>query len=188
MDVTMADIFGVLGDPRKWPKDNKPIKVETAAEYRARREREAEEDREIRQLIDEAMEGRAARHHAGERQRNEAAISAYVDQLLADELIRIGEKKLPSKKKRDEYMATFRECAEWCRETGVNWLPAAGPVIFAWLAHDHAPEKVAQRTRALRFVYESSREYLDTSYIAAAERWARIVNKKKENESGKENS
>jgi len=180
-------VFGVLGDPRKWKRG--PIKVETTAEYRARREREAKEDREVRELIDEAMNGRAARHHAGERQRNEAAISSYVNDILADELLRIEDKKMPVPKTRDKYMATFGEFTEWCRANGVDWLPAAGPVIFLWLVEDRRPDLVAQRTRALRFVYEVSREFLDEPYLAAAERWARIkLKNEKENEDGKENS
>src|SRR5262249_14782325 len=125
----------------------------------------------------EAMQGRAARHHAGERRANEAKLAAEVDQLLMDELIRISEKKLPSERTRDKLMKTWREFTDWCRSQGVDALPASGPWMFAWLAHDSAPEKVAQRTRALRFVFDVSREYLDERYIAAAERWARIVKK-----------
>src|SRR5262245_12026425 len=135
-------------DPSKWPKDSKPIKVETAAEYRARRTREDEEDRQIRELINEAMEGRAAKLHAGERQANEAKIASYVDQMLADELITIVEKRMPSESVRQKYIDTFKEFSTFCREDGVDALPASGPVMFSWLVHDYAPEKVTQRTRA----------------------------------------
>src|SRR5262249_8679919 len=180
MDV-MTEIFGVLGDPRKWSK--KPIRVKTTDEIRAEQEEYRKYEREVEQLIDEAIQGRAAKHLAGERQANEAKIASYVDQLLADELITIVEKKFPPEKVRQKYIETFREFWTWCRENGVDALPASGPVMFSWLVHDSAPEEVAQRTRALRFVHEISREYLDTSYIAAAERWARVTNKtKKESE------
>src|SRR5215831_11836912 len=175
----MTERFGVLGDPRKWKKG--PVKRQTAAEIRAEWE-------EHRALIHEALEGRAGRHHEGERQHNEAAIASYVDQVIADELLRIEEKRLPPEKVRDKYLETFREFQTFCRENGVGWLPAAGPTMFLWLVSDCAPEKCSQRIRALRFMHDVSREYIDERYIAAAERWARLKSKtKKENEDGKEN-
>src|SRR5262249_49129058 len=186
MDV-MTEIFGVLGDPRKWSK--KPIRVKTTDEIRAEQEEYRKYEREVEQLIDEAKQGRAAKHLAGERQANEAKIASYVDQMLADELIMIVEKRMPSETVRQKYIETFKDFATWCRSQGVEALPAAGPVIFLWLVQDRRPELVAQRARALRFVFEVSRAFLDEPYIAAAERWARLKSKtKKENESDKESS
>ena len=183
----MTETFGVLGDPRKWSK--KPIRVKTKDEIRAEWEEHRKYEREVEQLIDEAIQGRAAKHLAGERQANEAKIASYVDQMLADELITIVEKRMPSENVRQKYIETFKEFSTFCRENGVDALPASGPVMFDWLVHDSAPEKVTQRTRALRFVHEISREYFDESYIVAAERWARIKPKnEKENEDGKENA
>jgi|SRR5262249_17144485 len=153
---------GLLGgDPSK---KGKPFKMLSSEEQR-------ELDKEIQELIDEALGGRAARHLRGERQKNEAEIAAFVDQLLADELISVEEKKLPPEKTRNKYMATFREFAEWCRTNGVDAL---------WLVQ--APDKIAQRVRALRYVFDISREHLDERYIATAERYARIVKTKTEKE------
>src|SRR5262245_12612421 len=125
-------------------------------------EEQRRHEREVQELIEEALEGRAARHLKGERQRNEASIASYVDQFLADELLRISEPRLPSARQRDRLMKTWREFTEWTREQGVDALPASGPVMFSWLVHDHAPEKVSQRVRALRFVHDVSREHFDT--------------------------
>src|SRR5262249_32698945 len=162
---------GLLGgDPSK---KGKPFKMLSSEEQR-------ELDKEIQELIDEALGGRAARHLRGERQKNEAEIAAFVDQLLADELISVEEKKLPPEKTRNKYMATFREFAEWCRTNGVDALPCAGQVVFFWLVQ--APDKIAQRVRALRYVFDISREHLDERYIATAERYARIVKTKTEKE------
>jgi len=135
----------------------------------------------------ERLGRRAAKHLKGERQRNEAEITAFVDQLIEDELLRISEKRLPPEKTLVKYRAIFRDFAEWARANGVDALPAAGAVIFFWLTHDSAPEKVSQRIRALRFAHDVSREYFDESYVAAAERWARIVKpKQKEASNGKQ--
>jgi len=123
-----------LLDPSKWNKPAKPLKMLTSEEQR-------ELDKEIQELIDEALGGRAAKHLKGERQRNEAAIASYVDQLLADELLRISEPRLPSKKTRDKYMETWREFADWCRFNGVDPLPAAGPVMFCTGWSKTAPRK-----------------------------------------------
>src|SRR5262249_10346305 len=154
--------------PRKWKRGPPPTEAEMRADLEALRAHE----KEVERLIDEALEGRAAKHHEGERQCNEAAIASYVDQVIADELLRIEEKRLPPEKVRDRYLETFREFQTFCRENGVGWLPAAGPTMFLWLVSDCAPEKCSQRIRALRFMHDVSREYIDERYIAAAERWA----------------
>src|SRR5262249_51844636 len=103
MDV-MTEVFGVLGDLSKWPKDDNPVREKTVAECHAEWEEQRRYEREVQELIDEALGGREAKHLAGERERNEAALSAYVDDLLMDELGRIIEKRLPSEKVREKYV------------------------------------------------------------------------------------
>jgi len=174
-------ILADLDDPNR-PRDNKPVHNPTAEECRREWEEQRAFENEIQALVNEAMEGRTARHLAGERQLNEARIAAEVDGRLVEELIKIAEKRFPPERVRKKLLATFREFSSWCRENGVDPLPATGPVTFAWLVSDNEPKKLSQRARALRFVHDINREYLDTSYIVAAERWARITKTKKESE------
>ena len=82
-------------------------------------------------MVNEALGRRAAKHLKGDRQRNEAEITAFVDQLIEDELLRISEKRLPPEKTLVKYSAIFRDFAEWARANGVDALPAAGAVIFS---------------------------------------------------------
>src|SRR5262249_1713367 len=147
MDV-MTEIFGVLGDPRKW----KPIREKSAEEQRAELEAQREHECEVAQLIDEAMAGRQAAHLAGERKLNEEEVERAVDQFFADSLLSIKERALPPVRTRDRYVEIFREFAGWCQQHSLTDMPAPGCVMFWWLVHDANPGLVKRRANALRFV------------------------------------
>lgn len=173
----MTEVFGVLGDPKTW----KPIREKSADELRTELEAQRAHEREVEQLVDEALAGRQAKHLAGERRANEAEISKLVDDFFADELLSIKEKRLPPDRTRDRYVETFREFARFCQRYSLTDMPATGPVMFWWLMNDQKPELVKQRANALRFMHEINKQFCDQMYLVAAEKWARTAKSHKTN-------
>lgn len=164
-----------LLDPSKWVHDDKPVHVPASEECRQQYEEQRAYEREVQELIDEAMAGRQAAHLAGERKLNEEEVERVVDRFFADSLLSIKEKAVPPERTRNKHIKVFREFSDFCREQNLTSLPARGPTMFWWLVGDCKPELVKQRANALRFVHEISKEFCDETYLVAAEKWARTA-------------
>jgi len=172
--MASGGILALLNDPNR-PHDTKPVHNPTAEECRRQWKEQRAFESEIRQLVDEALDTRQAKHLQGEREKNERALSQHIDDFFAVELADTIETALPPEPLRKQYLAEFRVFETFCRENGVGSLPAAPETVFYYCVHDMQPQKVKERLAALRFVHDVSRKWFPEAYARAAEKWSQEV-------------
>jgi hypothetical protein len=157
-----------------------PLTPQQRAEAKRKHEERKEADRWYADFIQRAIAHEVSETSAKECRAREDELGQFVEHLLGEILEDEHVRTRPDDVTWQLYLKEFREFTAWAGELGIGSLPATGQTVALYLVnsrinHDTTHAALKLTAKAIEFVHEVDRKFLDRLPIAAALEWIRLL-------------